>query len=123
MTVLEHLIGEMKMRGGYKDRSVCNFVNFHQTGTWCDSNCGDCKLSNQLTVLEYLNEEYKEPIEVTRLEYDILATYVDVQHYYKNRPIYNALFVELQRKGYFKGIDLNLTYKEVLERAEIIDDK
>lgn len=32
-------------------------------------------------------------------------------------------FVELQRQGYFKGINLTLTYEEILERAVVVDDK
>ena len=123
MIVLEHLIGEMKMRSGYKDRRLCNLVNFHQTRTWCDGNCSACKLSNPITVLEYLNKEYQEPIKMSQFEYDLLINCTQINSYNQRDKLYDYWIIEgMKDKGYFQNVDLDMTLKKVIERAVIVND-
>lgn len=123
MIVLEHLIGEMKMRGGYKDRRLCNLVNFHQTRTWCDGNCSACKLSNPITVLEYLNKEYQEPIEMSQFEYDLLQVATKYRGHSSDDTIENYTFLNyMARMGYFANVNEALTIKQILERAVIVNE-
>lgn len=122
MTNLKHLIGEMRMHGGYQNRYICNLVNFHLTRTWCDGKCIACKLSNPLRVLEYLNEEYKESIELSQMEYDLLYLF---SKYFNEEDIKlceHGILIGMKGKGYFKNVDLELTFSEVLERATINDE-
>ena len=67
--------------------------------------------------MRYLNEEYKEPIKLTRFEYDLLDTN-DQSH---DRPFGSfKTYTNMIERGYFKNIKYhNMTLKEILENCII----
>ena len=63
-------------------------------------------------------EEHKEPIKLTKFEYDLLMSYINKGYYFKN---YSEL-KEMRNKGYFEGVkDTSMTINEILEICEVID--
>lgn len=77
-------------------------------------NCSEC-LNNSLN---WLFEEYKEPIKLTRFEYDLLGSF-DYDAVFGN----GIILPTMKQKGYFKGVpDTPMTIKEILINSEVKDD-
>ena len=69
-------------------------------------------------VLDWLLAEYKEPIKLTKFEYDLLMSYINKGYSLKN---YSEL-KEMRNKGYFEGVtDTSMTINEILDNCEVID--
>lgn len=67
---------------------------------------------------DWLLEEHKEPIKLTKFEYDLLMSYINKGYYFKN---YNEL-KEMRNKGYFKGItDTSMKIQYILNNCEVIE--
>jgi len=63
-------------------------------------------------------EEHKEPIKLTKFEYDLLMSYINQGYYFKN---YGEL-KEMRNKGYFKGItDTSMKIHYILNNCEVIE--
>lgn len=124
MTNLEYLI-ENKKELKINNHNSCGLCYLIKHKKNCPNSffCVQCEFHKEIKCYEFLNKEYQKPIRLTKFEHDLLTTYVGIHHSYKNSPIYNVFFVELQCQGYFKGINLTLTYEEILERAVVVDDK
>lgn len=78
----------------------CNELDCHE----CLFNCGKCFLERT----RWIVSEYKEPIKLTRLEYDILKHLSDNTKYlYITRDRYNGLFLygmePTKCDGYWSG--------------------
>lgn len=66
---------------------------------------------------DWLLEEHKEPIKLTKFEYDLLMSYTNKGYYFKN---YSEL-KEMRYKGYFKGItDTSMKMGDILKNCEVI---
>lgn len=66
--------------------------------------------------------EYSHPIEITRIEYDLLRVWCE-RYGNKNCKLLNVDWMKgLKENGYLQNIDLSLTFKEILERVEIVDE-
>lgn len=78
-------------------------------------NCEKC-LKNSLIKLA---QEYKEPIKLSRLEYDILKSVPCKDHC----NFYDFdLLKNLKQKGHFKGVkDELMTIEKILENCKVVD--
>lgn len=70
-------------------------------------------------VLDWLLAEHKEPIKLTKFEYDLLKCYQKAEDDSKFMDYY--IFREMQYKGHFQDVDYNLTIEEILNNCEVID--
>ncbi len=67
---------------------------------------------------DWLLEEYKEPIKLTKFEYDLLMSYINKGYFFKN---FGEL-KEMRNKGYFKGItDTSMKIGYILNNCEVIE--
>jgi hypothetical protein len=67
---------------------------------------------------DWLLEEHKEPIKLTKFEYDLLMSYINKGYYFKN---FSEL-KEMRSKGYFKGItDTSMKIQDILKNCEVIE--
>lgn len=90
----------------YSDCSCCPFCNKDETG--CDYQ----------KFVDWLLAEHKEPIKLTKFEYDLLMSYINKGYYFKN---YSEL-KEMRNKGYFKGItDTSMKIIYILNNCEVIE--
>lgn len=85
------------------------------------TSCNECEFNNNLkNSLNCLLEEHKEPIKLTKFEYDMLE--ITKEYYVRLRNLsWNIYFNKLKEKGYFKNVNSRMTAEEVLENYEIID--
>lgn len=98
----------------------------------CLINCKKCKNekicedidrfnNDSYDIEKLLFSEYKEPINVTKFEYDLINVY------YKNALPSNVnqklrsynVICKLKEKGYFKNLDLDMTIGEFKDRVDI----
>ena len=85
---------------------------------YCKQCCGDDGDDILCNVVDWLLEEYKEPIKLTKFEYDLLMSYINKGYYFKN---YSEL-KEMRSKGYFKGItDASMKIGYILKNCEVIE--
>lgn len=69
-------------------------------------------------VLDWLLEEHKEPIKLTKFEYDLLMSYINKGYYFKN----HSELKEMRNKGYFKGItDTSMKIQYILNNCEVVE--
>ena len=95
-----------KIDGDYSDCLYCYF----------DSKISCCDYGK---FVNWLLEEFKEPIKLKKWEYDLLDFYSDRNDQFG----YYILLSDLKAKGYFKGVeDTSLMIKYILENCEVIDD-
>lgn len=67
--------------------------------------------------LNWLLQEYKEPIKLTQCEYDLLDIYARPSSEFKQ----HELFLELSTKGHFKGIkDTSMKIKDILASCKVV---
>lgn len=67
---------------------------------------------------DWLLEEHKEPIKLTKFEYDLLMSYINKGYFFKN---FSEL-KEMRNKGYFKGItDTSMKIQYILNNCEVIE--
>ena len=71
--------------------------------------------------LQWLNQEYKEPIKLTQFEYDMLST-TSKYHLWLGELKNGLYYIKMKEKGYFKNVDLSMTAKEVLENCEVVEN-
>ena len=121
---------------------------------YCDATyCNDCMLSDQegycgIKRIKWLLSEYKEPVKLTRLEYEILKWLIDKDYKYIARDSGSGLYVYYKQPpkknriwgsayGYhFSTCDLEdlfqfvqwsdeepTSIQEVLENCEVVDDE
>lgn len=68
--------------------------------------------------IDWLLEEHKEPIKLTKFEYDLLMSYINKGYYFKN---FSEL-KEMRNKGYFKGItDTSMKIQDILKNCDVIE--
>ena len=70
-------------------------------------------------VLDWLLAEHKEPIKLTKFEYDLLKCYQKVKD--DGEFVDHYILKEMQYKGHFQDVDYNLTIEYVLDNCEVID--
>ena len=110
----------------YKDEIKEEFLKHHYLGDVVyrvASNNGYKFYRNSeddINLIDWLLEEHKEPIKLTKFEYDLLMSYINKGYSFKN---YSEL-KEMRNKGYFKGItDTSMELNEILENCEVIENE
>ena len=119
MTNLEKYIEQIKKEVKYGD-FFCTVASIKNKSEFCNENCSECRTS----CLDWLKEEYKEPIKLTKWEYDLILNCAKASRYHNEDSLKNYWIIEgMKLKGYFKGInDLNITFKEVKDNHVIVED-
>lgn len=86
--------------------------------------CGDGCYSCEMSCLDWLKEECKEPIRLTKWEYDLILNCEEANEYSDEDTLEEYWIIEgMKQKGYFKGIDnLDITFKEVKDNHIIVED-
>ena len=91
----------------YSDCSCCPFCTKDETG--CDYH----------KFVDWLLEEHKEPIKLTKFEYDLLMSYINKGYSFKN----HSELKEMRNKGYFEGVtDTSMPFREILKNCEVIEE-
>jgi len=84
----------------------------------CSPNCNASKFC------DWLLEEHKEPIKLTKFEYDLLEYYTYVDNSWNGRILHENYAIRYMcDKGYLKNVDLNMTFREVLDNCEVVEDE
>ena len=90
----------------YSDCSCCPFCTKDETG--CDYQ----------KFVDWLLEEHKEPIKLTKFEYDLLMSYINKGYSFKN----HSELKEMRNKGYFEGVtDTSMPFREILKNCEVVE--
>ena len=110
-----------KIKEGVKYESFfCTVASIKNKNNFCNDNCSKCKMS----CLNWLKEEYKEPIKLTKWEYDLILNCEEASEYRDEDMLEQYWIIEgMKHKGYFKGInDLNITFEEIKNNHVIVED-
>lgn len=100
---------------------LCNY--FEKIWTYSDCSCcpfctKDNTVCDYQKFVDWLLEEHKEPIKLTKFEYDLLMSYLNKGYSFKN---FSEL-KEMRYKGYFKGItDTSMKIQYILNNCEVIE--
>ena len=72
--------------------------------------------------IDWLLEEHKEPIKLTQAEKDLLKSFADVDEGWNGRVLNECYIIRnMRHKGYFKNVDLSMTFREVLGNCEVVE--
>lgn len=98
--------------------AICKAKNKH-----CTQCCGDDGDDILCNVVDWLLEEYKEPIKLKQWEYDLIEICYKCNSYLETDTLKSYFFFEsLKEKGYFKGItDTSMKIEDILENCEVIE--
>ena len=92
---------------------LCNICNVRNV-------CEKLGSLDEKEIQEFLLSDYKEPIRLTQLEYDLLEVYYNnayKSNYNQLLRSYNVI-CKLKEKGYFKNLDLDMTIGEFKENVK-----
>lgn len=126
MTNLEYLKKNFNKFKLYDEDLFCELAFICKTGERCDGfkyercseGCGGCQFRNIRNAIDYLLQEHKEPIKLTKFEYDLLMSYINKGYYFKN---FSEL-KEMRNKGYFKGVtDTSMKIYDILKNCEVVE--
>lgn len=98
----------------------CIVASIKDKNDLCNDDCSACRMS----CLDWLKKEYKEPIKLTKWEYDLILNIAEVCQYNNKDILKNSLIIKgMKRNGHFKGInDLNITFEEIKDNHIIVED-
>lgn len=122
MTNLEANKDEIKKlikKGEHFGCAICKAKNKH-----CTQCCGDDGDDILCNVVDWLLEEYKEPIKLKQWEKDLVSLYDEDDEGYSIDYNFNSFLalIRLKEKGYFKGItDTSMKIGYILENCEVIE--
>ena len=126
MTNLEYLKKNFNKFNLYDEDLFCELAFTCKTGKRCDGfkyercseGCGGCQFRNIRNAIDYLLQEHKELIKLTKFEYDLLMSYINKGYSFKN---YSEL-KEMRNKGHFKGVkDTSMSIQYILDNCEVIE--
>lgn len=119
MTNLEFYKDEIKKKIKNGENFCCAICQTkNKNCPQCSADDGDDILCN---VVDWLSEEYKEPIKLKQWEKDLIDIYCNV-HNWKNVKLKNTTLFEMKDKGYFKGvIDTSMKIEDILKNCEVIE--
>lgn len=82
---------------------------------WCNDEWAESQ-----HFIDWLLEEHREPIKLTRWEYDLIKSYTDIDEAWNGRILHECHVIrKMCNEGYFKNVDLNMTFREVLDNCEV----
>jgi len=93
---------------------LCNICNVRNV-------CKKLGTSDEKEIHKFLLSEYKEPIKLTQLEYDII-------NYHGKLSKFNdiCILMEMKNKGHFKDMNSakkrSMTIKEILENCKVVEN-
>lgn len=119
MTNFEKYVEQLKKEIEYED-FFCTVASIKNKNNLCDDGCSKCRMS----CLDWLKEEYKESIKLTKWEYDLILNCEEADVYHDEDTLEEYWIIEgMKQKGHFKGIDnLDITFKEVKDNHVIVED-
>lgn len=110
----------------YKDilkRKSTLCVNAHvcRYGKTCHcKSCAVCEFYNDINAcIKAMLSEYKEPVKLTKFEYDLLKCYQEAKD--DGEFVDHYILKEMQYKGHFQDVDYNLTIEEILNNCEVVE--
>lgn len=119
MTNFEKYVEQLKKKTECED-FFCVVASIKNKNDFCYGDCFECKKS----CLEWLKEEYKESIKLTKWEYDLILNCADAHGYDDGDSLNQYWIIEgMKDKGHFKGINnLDITFEEVKDNYIIIEE-
>lgn len=119
ITNFEKYVEKIKEEIEYED-FFCIVASIKNKNNLCGDGCSECKMS----CLDWLKEEYKESIKLTKWEYDLILNCEEASEYSDEDMLEQYWIIEgMKHKGYFKGInDLNITFEEIKNNHVIVED-
>ena len=107
-----------------RNSSFCQNAHIlkYKKGCGLKKRCGDCEFRNVDKCLEIMLAEHKEPIKLTQTEKDLLKSFADVDEGWNSRVLNESYIIRnMRHKGYFKNVDLSMTFREVLDNCEVVE--
>lgn len=119
ITNFEKYVEKIKEEIEYGD-FFCIVASIKNKNNLCDDGCYACKMS----CLDWLKEKCKEPIKLTKWEYDLILNCEEANGYRDEDMLEDYWIIEgMKQKGHFKGIDnLDITFKEIEDSHIIVED-
>lgn len=78
---------------------------------------------DSVAFVDWLLEEHKEKIKLTEFEHNVLKAFTKHPNYDEDDRIDDySILQEAQSNGCFKGVDENLSIKDILDNCEIDDE-
>ena len=119
MTNLEANKDKLKVKNAF-----CINAHICKYGKDCAyKRCLDCEFHGDSAkeCVKAMLSEYKEPIKLTKFEYDLLKCYQETKD--DGEFVDHYILKEMQYKGYFQNVDYNLTIEEILYNCEVTEDE
>lgn len=101
-------------------RPFCRYLYNYRYRCDCQENnkqCKHCILDDTLNVIRVLNEEVKDKVILTQFEYDLLVSYIPLIGSVDSVILDNRLFLTLHEMGYFKGVEKDTTFNDIMKRG------
>lgn len=102
--------------------TLCVNAHICRYGKTCyGKSCADCEFYGDSAeeCIKAMLSEHKEPIKLTKFEYDLLKCYQKLKD--DGEFVDHYILKEMQYKGHFQDVDYNLTIEYVLDNCEVID--
>ena len=100
-------------------RPFCRYLYNYKYGCDCQENnkqCKHCILDNPVNVIRALNEDMPK-IKLSNFEYDLLVSYIPSIASTDSLILDNKLLYTMHEFGYFKGIEKDTTFDDILKRG------
>lgn len=104
-------------------RPFCRYLYNYKYGCDCQENnkqCKHCILDDTLNVIKALNSEVYEKVRLTKFEYDLLVSYIPLSDNVDSVILNNRLLFNLHELGYFKEIDKDTTFDDILKKGFVL---
>lgn len=98
-------------------RPFCRYLYNYKYGCDCqekNKQCKHCILNDTINVIETLNAKIHEKVRLTQFEYDLLVSYIPSSDNTDSVILNNQLMNTLHELGYFKGIDKDTTFDDIM---------
>lgn len=116
--ILEDIDNGKQLKVGI--RPFCRYLYNYKYGCDCQENnkqCKHCILDDTINVIKTLNAKIHEKVRLTQFEYDLLVSYIPSIGSVDSVILDNRLFFTLHEMGYFKGIEKDTTFDDILKRG------
>lgn len=97
----------------------CRYLYNYRYGCDCQENnkqCKHCILNDTLNVIRTLNKDIPK-FNLSNFEYDLLVSYMATTVNRDSFILNNSLIFTMHELGYFKGIEKDTTFNDILKRG------